>query len=87
MSEHTAPYSTAAPHRITAAAEGRGGPSGLAHPAAAVIRQTERDGLDELIQAAEAEHGPVTDAEIRSLRERLARARRAQFAPGAGGTG
>ncbi|MFJ8230741.1 CopG family transcriptional regulator [Streptomyces sp. NPDC094448] len=43
-------------------------------------RRAERESLDQLIEAAEAEHGPVTGEEVRSLREQLAAAR----APGRG---
>ncbi|GGU55590.1 hypothetical protein GCM10010498_10810 [Streptomyces cavourensis] len=51
--------------------------------AAAVARQIERDNLNELITVAEAEHGPVTDDEIQSLRDQLAEARREQNQRGA----
>jgi hypothetical protein len=43
---------------------------------AAVQRQIERDNLDEIITAAEAEHGPVTAEAIAAKRVELARARR-----------
>ena len=43
---------------------------------AAVHRQIERDNLDEIIAAAEAEHGPVTPEEIAAKRAALATARR-----------
>lgn len=43
---------------------------------AAVHRQIERDNLDEIIAAAEAEHGPVTPEEIAATRAALATARR-----------
>ncbi|RKN08733.1 YdcH family protein [Streptomyces radicis] len=49
--------------------------------APATARETERYHLDQLISAAEAEHGPITDEEIRALRERLHEAREKQ-APG-----
>jgi len=39
---------------------------------AAVHRQIERDNLDEIIAAAEAEHGPVTAEEIAAKRATLA---------------
>lgn len=42
---------------------------------AAVQRQIERDNLDEIIAAAEAEHGPVTAEEIAAKRAALAAAR------------
>jgi uncharacterized protein YdcH (DUF465 family) len=51
--------------------------------AAAVARQIERDNLNELIQVAEAEHGPVTDEEIQSLRDQLHQARSEQAQGGA----
>lgn len=44
--------------------------------AAAVARQVERDNLNELIQVTETEHGPVTDAEMQTLRNQLHQARR-----------
>ena len=42
---------------------------------AAVHRQIERDNLDEIIAAAEAEHGPVTPEEIMAKRAALTAAR------------
>ena len=42
---------------------------------AAVHRQIERDNLDEIIAAAEAEHGSVTVEEVAAKRAVLARAR------------
>ncbi|WP_367138209.1 MULTISPECIES: CopG family transcriptional regulator [Streptomyces] len=77
MSEPTGKYSITMPRDIAEAARARSGPSGLSsYVAAAVARQIERDNLNELIQVAEAEHGPVTDEEIQALREQLHRARR-----------
>ncbi|MFD4407412.1 nitroreductase family deazaflavin-dependent oxidoreductase [Nocardia sp. NPDC058499] len=43
--------------------------------------QFERDNLDELVTAAEAEHGPISDEEIKALRGQLRNAR-----PGDAGT-
>ncbi|WP_299537878.1 CopG family transcriptional regulator [uncultured Streptomyces sp.] len=84
MSEATGKYSITMPRDIAEAARARGGPSGLsAYVAAAVARQIERDNLDELIQVAEAEHGPVSDEEIQSLRDELHRARGEQRRSGA----
>ena len=61
------------------AVRGRVGRRGVsAYIEAAVQRQIERDNLDELIAAAEAEHGPVTEEEIAAKREALVRARDAQ---------
>jgi hypothetical protein len=61
------------------AVRGRVGRRGVsAYIEAAVQRQIERDNLDELIVAAEAEHGPITEEEIAVKREVLARARDAQ---------
>lgn len=79
MSEPAGKYSITMPRDVAEAAKARGGPSGLsAYVAAAVARQIERDNLNELIQVAEAEHGPVTDGEVQALRDQLVRARRAQ---------
>lgn len=39
---------------------------------AAVQRQIERDNLDELITAAEAEHGPISEEEVAAKRAELA---------------
>jgi len=76
MSEPTGKYSITMPRDIAEAAKARSGPSGLsAYVAAAVARQVERDNLNELIQVAEAEHGPVTDEEIQALRDQLHQAR------------
>ncbi|MEU7021617.1 CopG family transcriptional regulator [Streptomyces sp. NPDC046203] len=84
MSKPTGTYSITLPRGIAEAAEARGGPSGLsAYAAAAVARQIELDNLNDLITVAEAEHGPVTDEEIQSLRDRLMRVRREQSPPGA----
>ncbi|MFE7753366.1 hypothetical protein [Streptomyces sp. NPDC057428] len=41
-------------------------------------QEYQRDNLNELIAVAEAEHGPVTDEEIRALRDELNQARRQQ---------
>ncbi|WP_328902413.1 CopG family transcriptional regulator [Streptomyces sp. NBC_00441] len=82
MSEPTGKYSITMPRDIAEAAKARSGPSGFsAYVAAAVTRQIERDNLNELITVAEAEHGPVTDDEIQSLRDELTRARREQTEP------
>jgi hypothetical protein len=51
---------------------------------AAVQRQIERDNLDELIVAAEAEHGPITAEEVEAKRRQLAKLRNEQRGPGAG---
>ncbi len=79
MSDPTGKYSITMPRDIAEAARSRSGPSGLsAYVAAAVARQIERDNLSELIQAAEAEHGPITDDEVQSLRDQLHQSRRGQ---------
>ncbi|MEE1927587.1 CopG family transcriptional regulator [Streptomyces sp. TRM 70351] len=84
MSEPTGKYSITMPRDIAEAAKARSGPSGLsAYVAAAVARQIERDNLNELITVAEAEHGPVTEDEIQSLRDQLHRARAEQLQGGA----
>lgn len=72
------------PRDIAEAAKARSGPSGLStYVAAAVARQIERDNLNELIQVAEADHGPVTDDEIQALRDQLHQARQQQTQGGA----
>lgn len=48
---------------------------------AAVQRQIERDNLDEIIAAAEAEHGPVTTEEVDAKRAVLARERQRHHSP------
>ncbi|MET9644250.1 CopG family transcriptional regulator [Streptomyces syringium] len=79
MSEPTGKYSITMPRDIAEAAKARSGPSGLSsYVAAAVARQVERDNLNELIQVAEAEHGPITDEEIQALRDQLHQAGRHQ---------
>ncbi|WHM36629.1 CopG family transcriptional regulator [Streptomyces sp. BPTC-684] len=84
MPDPTGKYSITMPRDIAEAARARGGPSGLsAYVAAAVARQIERDNLNELIQVAEAEHGPVAEDEIQALREQLQQARREQAGTGA----
>jgi hypothetical protein len=73
-------------HRGTiGAVRGRVGRRGVsAYIEAAVERQIERDNLDELIAAAEAEHGPITAEEVTAKREMLARARDARRGSDAG---
>ncbi|WP_405863370.1 CopG family transcriptional regulator [Streptomyces sp. NBC_01515] len=84
MSEPTGKYSITMPRDIAEAAKARSGPSGLStYVAAAVARQIERDNLNELIQVAEADHGPVTDDEIQALRDQLHQARQQQTQGGA----
>ncbi|MEU6354007.1 CopG family transcriptional regulator [Streptomyces sp. NPDC047072] len=76
MSDPVGTYSIILPRDLAEAAKARSGPSGLsAYVAAAVARQIERDNLNDLIQAAEAEHGPVTGEEIQALRDQLNQAR------------
>ncbi|CAL2072309.1 CopG family transcriptional regulator [Streptomyces sp. TR1341] len=84
MTEPTRKYSISMPRDIAEAARARGGPSGLsAYVAAAVARQIERDNLNELIQVAEAEHGPVSEEEVQALRDQLHEARTRQPGDGA----
>ncbi len=67
MSEPTQKYSISMPRDVAEAARARSGPSGLsAYVTAAVRRQIERDNLNELIAAAEAEIGPITQEEIQA---------------------
>ncbi|MFE5852218.1 CopG family transcriptional regulator [Streptomyces sp. NPDC056500] len=83
MSEPTGKYSITMPRDIAEAAKARSGPSGLsAYVAAAVARQIERDNLNEIIQVAEAEHGPISNEEIQSVRDQLQHARTQQQTQG-----
>ncbi|MFC4504076.1 MULTISPECIES: CopG family transcriptional regulator [Streptomyces] len=83
MSGPTGKYSITMPRDIAEAAKARSGPSGLsAYVAAAVARQIERDNLNELIQVAQAEHGPIGEGEIQALRDQLHQARRQQSSDG-----
>ncbi|WP_028814996.1 hypothetical protein [Streptomyces flavidovirens] len=72
MSEPTGKYSIPMPRDIAEAATARSGPSRLS-AYVAVARQIERENLNELIQVAEAEHGPVTDGEIQARPMRMTR--------------
>ncbi len=84
MSEPTQKYSITMPRDIAEAARARSGPSGLSsYVAAAVARQIERDNLNDLIQVAEAEHGPITEEEVQALRDQLHQAREQQRRSGA----
>ncbi|MFE1441371.1 CopG family transcriptional regulator [Streptomyces sp. NPDC058739] len=64
------------PRDIAEAAKVRSGLSALTLHMAAVTREIERDHLNELITAAEAEHGPVSYEEIQCRRDQLTQARR-----------
>jgi hypothetical protein len=82
MSEPTRKYSITMPRDVAEAARARSGPSGLsAYVAAAVVRQIERDNLNDLIAVAEAEHGAITEEEIQVRRDALQRARAQQAVP------
>lgn len=84
MSEPTRKYSITMPRDIAEAARARSGTSGLSsYVAAAVARQIERDNLDDLIQAVEADHGAITEDEVQALRDRFQQARRQQSQGGA----
>ncbi|MBT2480271.1 CopG family transcriptional regulator [Streptomyces sp. ISL-94] len=81
MSEPTQKYSISMPRDVAEAARARSGPSGLsAYVTAAVARQIERDNLNELIAAAEAEIGPITHEEIQAKADILLRTRQEQSA-------
>jgi hypothetical protein len=76
MTEPTEKLSITMPRDIAEAARARSGTGGLsAYVAAAVARQVERDNLNDLIAVAEAEHGPITDAEVDASRSAQQRAR------------
>jgi hypothetical protein len=67
------------------AVRGRVGKRGVsAYIEAAVQRQIERDNLDELIAAAEGDHGPLTAEEIDAKRQLLASAQDEHRGPDAG---
>lgn len=67
------------------AVRGRAGRRGVsAYIEAAVQRQIERDNLDELIAAAEGEHGSITAEEIEAKRQQLAQLRGEQHGSDAG---
>lgn len=73
------------PSDLLEAARLRGGPAGLsAYVSAAVRRQIEREGLDDLIAVAEAEHGPIGDAAVDEKRDLLRRMREARHDGGRG---
>jgi hypothetical protein len=83
MSEPTRKYSITMPRDIAEAARSRSGPSGLsAYVAEAVLRQIERDNLNDLIAVGEAEHGPITDEEVQAKRDALRHAREQQHGSG-----
>ncbi|MGL5816196.1 MAG: hypothetical protein ACRCZD_16760 [Phycicoccus sp.] len=68
----TAKYSVSMPRDIAEEARRRGGPSGLsAFVTAAVTRAVEVERLRELVAAAEADHGPVTEEEIQAAEREL----------------
>jgi hypothetical protein len=77
MSDATRKYSITMPRDSAEAARARSGPSGLSsYVATAVARQIERDNLNELVAVAEADHGPIDDAEVQALRDQLHEVRR-----------
>ena len=83
MGEPTRKYSITMPRDIAEAARSRSGPSGLSsYVAEAVLRQIERDNLNDLITIGEAEHGPITAEEIQAKRDTLRRAREQQHGSG-----
>ncbi|MGV9312875.1 CopG family transcriptional regulator [Streptomyces sp. NPDC003691] len=71
MNEHSRAHPVTGPRDAAGTAEAGSAPSRLS----AAARRIERRNLDELIRAAEGEHGPITDEEVQSLREQLTRAR------------
>lgn len=68
MAKHTVTL----PEQTAAAVRSRAGPRGFsAYVARAVTRQLERDAMDDLLAAMEARHGPVDEAEVAAIMERL----------------
>lgn len=83
MSEPTRKYSISMPRDVADKARERSGPSGLSsYVSAAVIRQLERDNLNELISAAEADQGVINPDEIREKHAVVQRARAKHVTPG-----
>lgn len=79
MNGTTGKYSITMPTDVAEEARALSGSSGLsAYVSAAVARQIERDKLSKMIAVAEAEHGPITEEEIRAQTEQLRRARAEQ---------
>ncbi|MEV6164182.1 CopG family transcriptional regulator [Streptomyces sp. NPDC052052] len=84
MSEPTGKHPSSKPRDIAGPAKAHGDPSDRsAYVTAAVARQIERDNISDLIAVAEAEHDPITAAEIQALRDQLHRAHRGQKQAGA----
>jgi hypothetical protein len=77
VSGRTRRYSISLPDDLVEAVRELGGNAGVsAYVIAAVRRQVEHDRLAEFVAAAEAEIGPITEAEIQAKLDRLARAER-----------
>lgn len=73
-----AKYSVSIPREIAEEARARAGASGFsAYVTAAVERALERERLREIIEAAEAEHGPITEEEIAAAERMIEDAHRA----------
>ncbi|MCP3821213.1 CopG family transcriptional regulator [Streptomyces sp. A3M-1-3] len=72
MSNVTRKYSISMPEDLAETVRARTGPGGFsAFVTAAVARQMEREQLRELIDAAEAEHGPVDRQAVEEARAAL----------------
>ena len=69
---HTENVSVSLPSDLLAALRERAGKRGLSsYIAEAVRHQLEMDGLAEIVAAQEAEHGPLTEAEIEAASREL----------------
>ncbi|GAB3714182.1 hypothetical protein [Nocardiopsis nanhaiensis] len=79
MSGNTKKYSVTLPEDLAEDARDRSGGSGLsAYVTNAVRRQLQRDQLAELVEAMEAENGPVSDKRMSEIRDEMHQALLAQ---------
>jgi hypothetical protein len=83
MSGPTGRYSITMPRDVAEAAGARSGPSGLSQCGRRAWRVGSSATIRRDLRVAEAEHGPVSEEEIRTVRERLERARAEQTPGGA----
>lgn len=66
-------HSVTLPAETSAGVRSRVGARGFsAYVAGAVARQLERDALDDILAQMDDEHGPVDEAEVAAIMERLA---------------
>ena len=76
MPETSVKLSISLPRELAETARERSGEQGLsAYVAAALVRQIERDNLNDLIVEAERVHGPVSESAVDAHRQRMREAR------------